>query len=454
MQHNFEQDPQIPTPIPTPIPTQGPTQPPTAPEPRLSRSVSPLTRRRFLAFSGVAAAGALAVGATQINWLDLVAAARKTPLDPAAGVLVMVTLYGGNDGLNTVIPAGDPAYQSYRSELAYAPEHVLDLGEGLGLNPGMKGLHGLWRQQQLAIVRGVGYPKPDRSHFRSMAIWQTASPETSSPSGWLGRWLDATTTDPLLAVSLDSLLPPMLAGEKLAAASLAGRKSRAVDDALGRAVYLLGRTDPADGVWQARASKAIADLQSTTATLETARAGAPDEDDPDPDEQQSQGASAGGQSNLARQLDTVASLVEMGVPTRVYSVSLGGFDTHSDERGTQERLLAELDSALTRFTERLQRSDRGRQVVTAVYSEFGRRVAANGSDGTDHGTAGPMFVLGRGVGGGFYGAEPDLFDLVDGDLRATTDFRSVYATLLDRVLGADPAQILGGYRQQVDKLIA
>ena len=250
----------------------------------------------------------------------------------------------------------------------------------------------------------------------------------------------------------------MLAGEKLAAASLAGRRSRAVDDALGRAVYLLGRADPADGVWQARACKSIADLQSTTATLETAKAGAPDEDDPDEsdqaDEQQSQGASAGGQSNLARQLDTVATLVELGVPTRVYSVSLGGFDTHSDERGTQQRLLAELDSALTKFSERLQRSDRGRQVVTAVYSEFGRRVAANGSDGTDHGTAGPMFVLGRGVRGGFYGAEPDLTDLVDGDLRATTDFRSVYATLLDRVLGADPAQILGGYGQQVDGLIA
>ena len=113
-----------------------------------------------------------------------------------------------------------------------------------------------------------------------------------------------------------------------------------------------------------------------------------------------------------------------------------------------------MDGALTRFAARLQRTDRGRQVVTAVYSEFGRRVAANGSDGTDHGTAGPMFVLGRGVGGGFYGAEPDLTDLVDGDLKATTDFRSVYATLLDRVLGADPDRILGGYSQQVDNLIA
>ncbi len=423
--------------------------------PDLSTAVHPLTRRRFLAFSGVTAAAAIAAGATQVDWRALLDAARTTPLDPTAGVLVMVTLYGGNDGLNTVIPASDPAYRTHRAELAYAPEEVLDLGEGLGLNPGLKGLHRLWGQGRLAVVRGVGYPEPDRSHFRSMAIWQTASPKTSTASGWLGRWLDATTMDPLQAVSLDALLPPMLAGEKLAAASLAGRKSRAVDDALGRAVYLLGHTDPEDGMWQARASRSIADLQSTTATLDTARAGAPDDpDDPDPDEQQTQGASAGGQSNLARQLGTVATLIELGVPTRVYSVSLGGFDTHSDERGTQERLLTELDTALTAFHDRLQHSDRGGQVVTAVYSEFGRRVAANGSDGTDHGTAGPMFVLGRGVRGGFHGAEPDLGDLVDGDLKATTDFRSVYATLLDRVLGTEPGRILSGYDQRLDQLIA
>jgi uncharacterized protein (DUF1501 family) len=150
----------------------------------------------------------------------------------------------------------------------------------------------------------------------------------------------------------------------------------------------------------------------------------------------------------------VATLIEMGVPTRAYSVSLGGFDTHSAERETQQRLLGELDAALTGFHWRLSASDRGRQVVTMVYSEFGRRVRANASDGTDHGTAGPVFLLGRGVRGGFYGAEPSLTDLDDGDLKAGTDFRSIYATLLDQVLGADPTRILNGYSDQVDKLIA
>ncbi len=236
----------------------------------LSTQVSPVTRRRFLAFSGVAAAGALAVGATRINWTDLVAAAERTPLDPGAGVLVMVTLYGGNDGLNTVVPAGDPAYSSARSGLAYRPDEVLDLGEGLGLNPGMTGLHKLWGSKELAVLRGVGYPKPDRSHFRSMAIWQTAAPTEAATTGWLGRWLDATTTDPLHAVSLDALIPPMLAGATIAGASLPVGGVKVPKTALGRSLGLLGRPDAADGLWQARAAKSIADLGAVQKTLEPA----------------------------------------------------------------------------------------------------------------------------------------------------------------------------------------
>jgi uncharacterized protein (DUF1501 family) len=444
----------------------------------LSTRVSAVTRRRFLAFSGVAAAGALAAGATRVRWSDLLAAAAQTPLDPSVGVLVMVTLYGGNDGLNTVVPAADPAYQSARAELAYAQSDVLDLGESLGLNPGLKGLHDLWETKELAVLRGVGYPEPDRSHFRSMAIWQTASPRTASTTGWLGRWLDASGDDPLRAVSLDALIPPMLAGAKTAAAAFPVGGVRLPKDALGRSMALLGAPDSADGIWQARAAKAIADLQQAARVLGPASAGragassaspeltpaptstpAPastpgSNESEDGDDQQTKGASAGGQGELAQQLDTVASLIELGVPTRVYSVSLGGFDTHSDERATQQRLLTELDGALTGFHRRLQNSERGRQVVTAVYSEFGRRVTANASDGTDHGTAGPMFVLGRGVAGGFFGTEPSLTDLDDGDLRAGLDFRSVYAALLEHVLGAEPEPLLGGWNERVEGLLS
>ena len=420
--------------------------------PRLSTRVSPFTRRRFLAFSGVAGAGALAVGATQIRWGDLVQAAATSPLDPDAGVLVVITLYGGNDGLNTVIPTADPAYQQARADLAYRPDEVLDLGEGLGFNPGLTAMHGLWKDQGLAIVRGVGYPKADRSHFRSMAIWQTASPDAPARSGWLGRWLDATTTDPLQAVSLDPVTPPLLAGEKLAAASFPLSGLALPKGGLGTAIGKLAVPDSGDDHWLAQAAKQYADLGAAAKTLGPALQQQRSEPDDQGDEESTKGGSAGGQSNLADQLDLVATMIDLGVPTRVYSVSLGGFDTHSDERGTQQRLLGELDGAVAKFRERMKGSERGRQVVTMIYSEFGRRVIANASDGTDHGTAGPVFLFGDGIRGGFLGEEPSLTDLDDGDLRAGVDFRSIYASVLDRVLGSEPEPILAGYGQRLDGL--
>ncbi|QFU92081.1 DUF1501 domain-containing protein [Amycolatopsis sp. YIM 10] len=410
-----------------------------------------VTRRRFLTLTGVTAAGALAVGASGVDWDSLMTAAAENPLDPGAGVLVVVTLYGGNDGLNTVVPAADRAYQDARPDLAYQPEEVLDLGEGLGLNPGMKGLKGLWDNRKLAIVRGVGYPRPDHSHFRSMAIWQTASPDTSVPSGWLGRWLDASGADPLRAVSVEPVLPPLLAGESAAAASMPVGGLALPKGALGEAFAALGTPVPGEDPWRAKATRSIGDLHNAVRILGGAAHEESGKDDED--EKRDKGASAGGSSGLAAQLDLVAGLVEAGVPTRAYSVSLGGFDTHSDERGTQERLLAELDTALTPFVQRLQGSDRGKQVTVLVYSEFGRRVRANASDGTDHGTAGPMFLLGENVQGGFHGEQPSLTDLDNDDLKATTDFRDVYATVLGDVLGTDPGRVLPGHTTRLDNLI-
>lgn len=411
-----------------------------------------LTRRRFLTMSGVTAAGALAVGATQVSWSDLMSAAVENPLQSEDSVLVVVTLYGGNDGLNTVVPAGDPEYQKARPDLAYEQNEVLDLGDGLGLNPGLKGLKGLWDEKALAIVRGVGYPQPDRSHFRSMAIWQTAAPKTPVPTGWLGRWLDVTGADPLHAVSVEPTLPPLLAGATTAAASLPVRGLRLPSGKVGTAFAALGKASPGEGHWQAQAAKSLGDLQNAVRVLGGAVHDQAERDD-DEDEQKTKGASAGGGSQLGAQLDLVAGLVEAGVPTRAYSVSLGGFDTHADERGTQERLLGELDGALTPFVQRMRKSDRGRQVVVLVYSEFGRRVHANGSDGTDHGTAGPLFVLGDKVQGGFYGAQPSLTELTNGDLVATTDFRDVYGTVLRGVLGADGERILDGHTGNIDGLL-
>ena len=394
-----------------------------------------LSRRGFLIASGVVGAGALAGGATAVAWTDLMNAAATTPLQPNEGVLVVVTLYGGNDGLNTVVPASDKAYQSARPDLAYQPHEVLDLGDGLGLNPGMTGLKKLWDAKRLGIVRGVGYPKPDHSHFRSMAIWQTASPDTPLQTGWLGRWLDVTGDDPLRAVSIEPVLPPLMAGQHTAGATLPVSGLRLPTGVVGTAFQKLGQPQSGEEPEQARAAKSIADLHTVATKLGS--------------------AVHPGQGNaLTAQLDVVAGLVEAGVPTRAYSVSLGGFDTHADEKATQQRLLTELDGSLSAFVDRMSRSDRGKQVVVLVYSEFGRRVTANASDGTDHGTAGPVFVLGDAVRGGFYGEQPSLTDLDAGDLKESTDFRDVYATMLRDVLGEDPSRILDGHDTTVPNLLS
>jgi len=415
--------------------------------------VDTLTRRRFLAGSGVTAAGALAAG---LNWRsleDLFTAARHDPLPPGAGVLVLVTLYGGNDGLNTVIPYADSAYYDARPELAYAAGDVRRLDDSLGLNPAMKGLETLWGQRKLAVVRGVGYANPDRSHFRSMDIWQTASPDRPETTGWIGRWLDATKADPLKAVSIGAVPPPLVAGERCTGAAVPLGRLVAPAGALGRGVSTLARTQAGEPALQAAAAAGLADLLHLDATygpvVDPAAHGGPD--DGQDDEQKTNGASAGGQGALGSQLEVVATCIRGRVPTRVYAVSLGGFDTHANEKGTQSRLLGELDAALTGFLSKVG----DRPVVVAVYSEFGRRVHANASDGTDHGTASDMLVLGPQVRGGMYGETPSLTKLdPNGDLVATTDFRDVYATLLERVLGADADRIVLGAKSRLDFLSA
>lgn len=423
----------------------------------LSTCVSGLTRRRFLQYSGVAAAGTLATGCTSpiVGVAGVLAATAAAPRSAEDGVLVVVTLYGGNDGLNTVIPAGDPVYQNARRDLAYQPHEVLDLGEGLGLNPGLVGLKGLWDGKNLAVVRGVGYPTPDHSHFRSMAIWQTGSPTTSVPSGWLGRWLDSSgSTDPLRAVSIDPVMPPLMAGTQRSAASFPPGGLQLPRGAAGSGLAALGDPCAQDSSWQAAAARAISEIEVISDALEPAVATARQTDsDPAAESTEQQGATTGGRGALDVQLGLVAAMIEMGAPTRAYSVSLGGFDTHSDERDTQQRLLGELDGALTAFQQRMSAHPLGHRVVTMVYSEFGRRVTANGSDGTDHGTAGPMFVLGDQVLGGFHGDEPSLSALHQDDLSVTTDFRDVYGTMLQGVLGADPARTLDGWTGHLDGLL-
>jgi uncharacterized protein (DUF1501 family) len=407
--------------------------------------VDTLTRRRFLIASGVTGGAALVAGSAAVTWEQLRSRAASDPLPAGANVLVVVTLYGGNDGLNTVIPYAEPAYHDARPELAYAASDVLHLDGALGLNPAMKGMAALWQQQHLAIVRGVGYPKPDHSHFRSMDIWQTASPDEPVQTGWIGRWLDATGDDPVRAVNIGSVLPPLAVGVKATAAALPLGSAQPLAAPLASAVTALGKPDPTDGPAAAQVCLSYRAERTAAATLGAAlnpSGTEPDHDQPTP------AGSAGGQSSLKQQLDVVGRCIKAGVPTRVYAVSLGGFDTHADEKGTQSRLLGELDGAVSGFLEQVA----GRKVVVAVYSEFGRRVAANASDGTDHGTAGSVLIAGDAVRGGFVGDQPSLTALVDGDLQVTTDFRAVYGTLREKVLGTEAGRVLDGTRPALDFL--
>jgi uncharacterized protein (DUF1501 family) len=406
-----------------------------------------INRRKFLlASAGVGAAGLL-TGVVTVGWPELQRAARDTPLTPGSGVLVIVTLYGGNDGLSTVVPYTNNAYYDARRDLSYAPEEVIHLDGQLGLNPSWKGLSGVWKDKHLAIVRGVSYPTPDRSHFRSMDIWQTASPDAPVRTGWIGRWLDATGDDPLRAVNIGTVLPPVAIGEHHTASALSGARWSSNSDVVAPTISALSADSPHDTPSMSAVCSSFRSTQKADAVFIPIVS-----DGPPVEFSATAGSFSAIDANknpLADELNMVGKCVKAGVPTRVYMVKLGGFDTHANERGTQERLLSAVDAALTPFLQDMAADKYGKNVVVMVYSEFGRRVAANASDGTDHGTAGPVFIAGTPVKGGFYGDEPSLTDLDDGDLKVTTDFRDVYYELLSTTLGSDPAPTVGKGRHAI-----
>ncbi|MEP7331069.1 MAG: DUF1501 domain-containing protein [Terracoccus sp.] len=394
-----------------------------------------LTRRSLLRASGVAGAAALLAGAAGVTWHHVMERGRETPLASNSPILVLLSMYGGNDGLSTVVPYADPAYHDARPELAYDPADVLRLDDQLGLNPGMTGLAKLWSDRKLAIVRGVGYPRPDRSHFRSMDIWQTGSPEAPVPTGWLGRWLDTAGDDPLLALNIGEVLPPLAVGTKATAAALAvgghANKTSLADAAL----TAFAVPDAADGP----AARMVVASYAARRRCEQTFGSLTSSDGADAP---GDSGGNGNRATLAAQLGLVARCITANVPTRVYTVSASGFDLHANEKDAQTAHLTEIDKAVTVFRSALAGTARERDVVLMAYSEFGRRVRANASEGTDHGTAGPVLLIGDSVRAGFHGDEPSLTDLDDGDLKTTTDFRAVYGEVLDRLLGADPARVL------------
>ena len=397
-----------------------------------------VTRRKFLQLT----AGAVAVGAAAplLSVDEIAAAAVNRPLAAGTPIVVMVTLYGGNDGLNTVIPYKDSLYFSSRPEISYKADTLLPLDAELALNPAMHGLKSLWDQKKVAIIRGVGYPKPDRSHFSSMAKWQTASPEKHINTGWLGRWIDTQAEDSMLAISLGSVLPPLFAGAKRSGSVLPLGGLVIPKGSVATNCLQLAKVSRADNSLMAAAATSMRNLFSVSTTVQPIlKAPAPVA----VDLPVTNGGNAGGDSNLAQQLDVVAKLIAAGSPTKVWSVSLGGFDTHANEANAQAALLGSVSDSITRFISQMKSTSRSADVTVVVYSEFGRRVVGNGSQGTDHGTSGPMFIVGEKVNGGFYGDQPSLKNLVNGDLAVTTDFRDVYATILETLLKSPFEPILG-----------
>jgi len=408
-----------------------------------------LSRRKFLQLMGVSSAGAIA---TQLSIADIVHAGQTRPLPTGTPILVVVTLYGGNDGLNTVIPHTDPIYKASRPGIYVPDSQLIPLDSELALNGTMSGFKALWDAGDLAIVRGVGYPTPDLSHFTSMAIWQSASPDESQRTGWIGRWLDTQSHDPMQAIGLGSVLPPLLVGENEVGSVLPLGGLLIPTGTTSYELHKLGVKDPSDGPLQAAAATAINDLLGLSKNL-TPILKMPA---PQPDDLPTQaGGSFGSDSSLSQQLDIIAKLIAAQAPTKVWAVSLGGFDTHADEVKGQSALLGTVSSAISRFMSQMHGSNRQNDVIVMVHSEFGRRVAANGTQGTDHGTAGPVFVIGNGVDGGkFYGDQPSLSKLVDGNLAVTTDFRDIYATLIEDVLKVPAEQVIPGWKTKLPLLLA
>ena len=403
-----------------------------------------LNRREFLVgAAGVGAAGVLRYSgagarAPLVAARDAAHAARRVPF--AERTLVLCTLYGGNDGLNTVVPYEDPRYLAARANIAMKPDSVLPIGDGLGLNPAMVSFKSLWDAHHLAIVRGVGYPDPNLSHFQSMDIWQTASTTGDVASGWLGRWLDRTGADPLRACSVGAQVLPAMAGDV--------RKASAVQDSTDASAQLpyvapdllavyrkLQRARPGDGAYEAAVATTGAEMLSTSKEFAHAIAHVPPPTYPN-------GVYGG---DVGTQLGVVSQLIRANMPTKAYAVTQGGFDTHAGEVGTQSQLLGQLDAAVGAFYASLAGHPRGAGTTLVIYTEFGRRIDSNASGGTDHGTANDVFVVGPSVRGGFYGEQPSLKHVdPNGNLIHNVDFRSVYATLLEHVIGVDPATFLGG----------
>jgi len=388
-----------------------------------------INRRKFLHL------GSLATGTLMLPKF-LKAFEGPSILSEGNKVLVVLQLSGGNDGLNTVIPVRNDIYFRERPVLAINKDKALTLTDEVGLHPSLTNLKALFDEGDMAILNNVGYPNPDRSHFRSMDIWQTASNSNEYlSSGWLGRYLDAQCSGcskPTQVLEMDDMLSLALSGEQMKGIALRDprRLYENSQDPFFKEILQAGinekADDPTSYLYKVMSETvSAADYIFQQSKLKPSTSVYPN-------------------SEIGKNLKTIASLISSDINTRVYYVSLGSFDTHVGQQAKQEKLFSDLNDAVKPFVDDLKASHRFDDVLMMSFSEFGRRVSENASGGTDHGTANNMLLISGGLKQkGVLNAMPDLSNLSDGDLIQQVDFKRVYATLLNKWLQADDSKILG-----------
>jgi uncharacterized protein (DUF1501 family) len=389
-----------------------------------------MKRSEFIQLSGFATTAMLVPG--------FIRAAVSTP--DSRKKLVVVQLSGGNDGLNTIVPYRNDIYYKARPTLAIKPDKVLQLNDELGMNDSMTGLKELYDQGYLTIINNVGYPNPDRSHFRSMDIWHTASGSSQYiNSGWLGRYLDATCSGcakAYTAIEIDDSLSLAMKGETVNGLALhdVGMFYRAVKDIQAfNKPGVNSANNNLNYLYKTLAeTESGADYLYQKANVYHSKISYPN-------------------NAIGRDLKTIAELIISDVDTSVFYTSYSGFDTHVNQAGSQSGHLRDVSESLCAFVSDLKTNSRFDGVTVMVFSEFGRRVAQNASNGTDHGTANNVFIIDSKLKKpGLFNEVPDLASLDQGDLIYKTDFRQIYATLLNKCLSADDEVILGAKFEHVD----
>jgi uncharacterized protein (DUF1501 family) len=409
------------------------------------------TRRDFLKTS-VASAGVVSWGLAVPTFLSRAAAA------PAAGqagardtVLVVIELTGGNDGLNTVVPFKDPVYRKYRPTLGFTARQVRKVNDDIGLHPQLTGLEELLHDNALSVVQGVGYPNPSQSHFRSMDIWQAASMADNLTEGWLGRALKGMPGAPAFHLKTNNQSAPFaFDGAPVRVPSIETLADYQLKVAAASGTDKKEQKKIIEGAAQSEGSKpGLLDFVQRTAANTYASSRRLQEIG-----KNYQPRSPYPNTPLANRLRLAAQLIDAGLGARIFYVSIAGFDTHSAQAQTHANLMNQLSGAVTAFFKDLAARGHRDRLLLMTFSEFGRRPRENGSRGTDHGTAAPLFLVGGKVKPGLVGNHPSLTDLAFGNLKHHIDFRSVYATVLDQWLGVDSKTVLGQRFERIDALKA